>query len=46
MEVPQTVKRPLSHAEAEEPLQVKRITEHATLPTRGSLFAAGYDLSR
>lgn len=25
--------------------QVKKLTEHATIPTRGSKFAAGYDLS-
>ena len=27
-------------------LIVKRLTEHATLPTRGSAHAAGYDLYR
>eukprot|EP01138_Halocafeteria_seosinensis_P003703 gb/GECG01003786.1/.p1 GENE.gb/GECG01003786.1/~~gb/GECG01003786.1/.p1 ORF type:complete len:155 (+),score=18.06 gb/GECG01003786.1/:1-465(+) len=26
-------------------LQVKKLSEHATLPTRGSKFAAGYDLT-
>ena len=28
------------------PLLVKKLTEHATLPKRGSDLAAGYDLSR
>ena len=27
-------------------LSVKRLTEHASLPTRGSVHAAGYDLYR
>jgi dUTPase len=29
-----------------ESLRVKKLSEHATLPTRGSAKAAGYDLSR
>lgn len=28
------------------PLKVKKLTEHAYLPTRGSTDAAGYDLYR
>jgi len=31
---------------ADQPLRVKRLSEHATIPKRGSAFAAGYDLSR
>ncbi len=31
---------------AEPPLLVKKLSEHATIPTRGSAKAAGYDLSR
>jgi len=27
-----------------QPLLVKKLSEHATTPTRGSAFAAGYDL--
>ena len=30
----------------EPPLLVKKLSEHATIPTRGSAKAAGYDLSR
>ena len=30
----------------EQPLLVKKLSEHATVPTRGSAKAAGYDLSR
>lgn len=31
---------------AEVPLLVKKLSEHATLPKRGSANAAGYDLAR
>ena len=31
---------------AEPPLRVKKLSEHATIPKRGSEKAAGYDLSR
>ena len=30
----------------QQPLRVKKLSEHATIPSRGSAFAAGYDLSR
>lgn len=33
-------------AEVMEPLRVKKLSENATLPVRGSAGAAGYDLAR
>ena len=36
----------LQRTEAEPKLLVKRLSEHATLPKRGSAGAAGYDLAR
>ncbi len=35
-----------SRPAADQTLQVKRLSDKATLPTRGSPFAAGYDLYR
>lgn len=35
----------LQRVEVEEPLRVKKLSEHATIPKRGSAGAAGYDLS-
>ena len=32
--------------DAQDHLLVKRLSEHAVLPTRGSALAAGYDLAR
>ena len=37
---------PPAAAAAAVPFFVKRLTKHATLPKRGSVLAAGYDLSR
>ncbi|OAA49393.1 DeoxyUTP pyrophosphatase, dUTPase subfamily [Metarhizium rileyi] len=38
------VKTDLSTMEAPPPLQVKKLSDKARLPTRGSAFAAGYDI--
>lgn len=35
-----------SSASGSVPLMIKRLSEDARLPTRGSAFAAGYDLYR
>lgn len=37
---------PPSKAQKREVLKVKKLSEHATIPQRGSAGAAGYDLSR
>lgn len=42
---PPTKLQKVMHAE-EVPLLVKKLSEHATLPKRGSARAAGYDLAR
>jgi hypothetical protein len=39
-------KIPRLETPAQVPLKVKRLSEHAVLPKRGSAGAAGYDLSR
>lgn len=36
----------MARVEGTAPLKVKKLSEHATLPKRGSQFAAGYDLAR
>jgi dUTP pyrophosphatase len=35
---------PVTHVEAAPALLIKRLSEKARLPTRGSAFAAGYDI--
>lgn len=40
------MKSPLKKQRLEEPLRVKKLSEHAVLPKRGSAGAAGYDLAR
>lgn len=38
--------QPMKRAKETEVLRVKKLSEHATLPVRGSTGAAGYDLAR
>jgi len=49
-DTPQLKKRKMSESEAElapvSRLLIKRLSPKATLPTRGSALAAGYDLYR
>lgn len=40
------MRSPLKKQRLEEPLRVKKLSEHAVLPKRGSAGAAGYDLAR
>jgi dUTP pyrophosphatase len=35
---------PVTRVEAEPPLLIKKLSDKARLPTRGSAFAAGYDI--
>ena len=52
IDTPQLKKRKMSPevaslpAAPEQPFRVKRLSENAKLPTRGSALAAGYDLYR